>query len=54
MPLSEMVKIHPANLGVGLYQHDIKAKHLKDSLDAVVESCVNFVGVDVNSASAIG
>jgi protein Tex len=50
-PLSEMVKIHPANLGVGLYQHDIKAKHLKDSLDAVVESCVNFVGVDVNSAS---
>ena len=50
-PLSEMVKINPANLGVGLYQHDIKAKHLKDSLDAVVESCVNFVGVDVNSAS---
>jgi uncharacterized protein len=50
-PLSEMVKIHPANLGVGLYQHDIKAKHLKDSLDSVVESCVNFVGVDVNSAS---
>ena len=50
-PLSEMVKIHPANLGVGLYQHDIKAKHLKDSLDAVVESCVNFVGVDVNAAS---
>ncbi|MCL6650467.1 MAG: helix-hairpin-helix domain-containing protein, partial [Chloroflexi bacterium] len=50
-PLSEMVKIHPANLGVGLYQHDMKAKHLKDSLDAVVESCVNFVGVDVNSAS---
>jgi len=50
-PLSEMVKIHPANLGVGLYQHDIKAKHLKESLDAVVESCVNFVGVDVNSAS---
>lgn len=50
-PLSEMVKIHPANLGVGLYQHDVKARHLKDSLDAVVESCVNFVGVDVNSAS---
>jgi uncharacterized protein len=50
-PLSEMVKINPANLGVGLYQHDIKAKHLKDSLDAVVESAVNFVGVDVNSAS---
>lgn len=50
-PLSEMVKINPANLGVGLYQHDMKAKHLKESLDAVVESCVNFVGVDVNSAS---
>lgn len=50
-PLSEMVKINPANLGVGLYQHDMKAKHLKDSLDAVVESCVNFVGVDVNTAS---
>ena len=50
-PLSEMVKINPANLGVGLYQHDVKAKHLQDSLDNVVESCVNFVGVDVNSAS---
>lgn len=50
-PLSEMVKINPANVGVGLYQHDIKAKHLRDSLDGVVESCVNFVGVDVNSAS---
>ncbi len=50
-PLSEMVKINPANLGVGLYQHDVKAKHLQESLDNVVESCVNFVGVDVNSAS---
>lgn len=50
-PLSELVKIHPANLGVGLYQHDIKTKHLRDSLDAVVESCVNYVGVDANSAS---
>ena len=50
-PLSEMVKINPANLGVGLYQHDVKAKHLQESLDSVVESCVNFVGVDVNSAS---
>jgi len=36
---------------VGLYQHDVKAKHLRDSLDGVVESCVNFVGVDVNTAS---
>ncbi len=50
-PLSELVKIDPANIGVGLYQHDIKAKHLRTSLDAVVESCVNYVGVDVNSAS---
>ncbi|MCH7728164.1 MAG: helix-hairpin-helix domain-containing protein, partial [Planctomycetes bacterium] len=50
-PLSELVKINPANLGVGLYQHDVKAKHLQESLDAVVESCVNFVGVDVNTAS---
>lgn len=50
-PLSELVKINPANIGVGLYQHDVKASHLRDSLDEVVESCVNFVGVDVNSAS---
>lgn len=50
-PLSELVKINPANIGVGMYQHDVKAKHLRESLDAVIESCVNFVGVDVNSAS---
>ncbi|MEX0794467.1 MAG: Tex-like N-terminal domain-containing protein [Pirellulaceae bacterium] len=50
-PLSELVKINPSNIGVGLYQHDVKAKHLQDSLDDVVESCVNYVGVDVNSAS---
>jgi uncharacterized protein len=50
-PLSELVKIDPANIGVGLYQHDVKAKHLRDSLDAVVESCVNYVGVDLNTAS---
>jgi len=50
-PLSELVKIDPANIGVGLYQHDIKAKHLKNSVDDVVESCVNYVGVDVNTAS---
>ena len=50
-PLSELVKIDPANIGVGLYQHDIKTKNLKDSLAGVVESCVNFVGVDVNLAS---
>jgi protein Tex len=50
-PLSELVKIAPANIGVGLYQHDVKVKHLEDCLDGVVESCVNFVGVDVNTAS---
>jgi uncharacterized protein len=50
-PLSELVKIDPGSIGVGLYQHDVKAKHLRTSLDDVVESCVSFVGVDVNSAS---
>lgn len=49
-PLSELVKISPANIGVGLYQHDIKSKHLSDSLVEVVRDCVNLVGVDVNSA----
>src|SRR5262249_10658609 len=41
----------PQHVGVGLYQHDVKAKHLRESLDAVVESCVNHVGVDLNTAS---
>ena len=50
-PFSELVKIDPGSLGVGLYQHDVKAKHLRTSLDAVVESCVNYVGVDLNTAS---
>ncbi len=50
-PLSELVKIHPSNIGVGMYQHDVKAKHLQDSLDAEIESSVNFVGVDLNRAS---
>jgi protein Tex len=50
-PLSELVKIEPASIGVGLYQHDMKAKHLSASLDGVVESCVNYVGVDANMAS---
>jgi uncharacterized protein len=50
-PLSELVKIDPGSIGVGLYQHDVKAKHLRESLDQVVESCVNYVGVDVNAAS---
>jgi uncharacterized protein len=51
-PLSELVKIDPASIGVGLYQHDARAKHLRDTLDEVVQSCVSFVGVDLNSASA--
>src|SRR4051812_6040106 len=50
-PLSELVKIEPASIGVGLYQHDARAKHLRDTLDDVVQSCVSYVGVDLNSAS---
>lgn len=49
-PLSELVKIEPQNIGVGLYQHDVNPKYLKESLETVIESCVNFVGVDLNSA----
>jgi len=51
-PLSELVKIEPQHIGVGLYQHDLNAKRLKESLDEVVESCVNYVGVELNTASA--
>lgn len=50
-PLAELVKIDPQHVGVGLYQHDVRAKHLKESLEAVIESCVNEVGVDLNTAS---
>ncbi|RLS24413.1 MAG: S1 RNA-binding domain-containing protein [Planctomycetota bacterium] len=50
-PLAELVKIDPQNIGVGLYQHDVSAKTLKETLEAVVESGVNFVGVDLNTAS---
>ncbi len=49
-PLSELVKIEPAHLATGTYQHDVKAKHLQPLLEEVVESCVNRVGVDVNTA----
>lgn len=49
-PLAELVKIEPQNIGVGLYQHDVNPKQLKESLEAVVESCVNHVGVDLNAA----
>ncbi|MGQ0635532.1 MAG: Tex family protein [Planctomycetaceae bacterium] len=51
-PLSELVKIEPQHIGVGMYQHDVNSKTLRESLDQVIESCVNFVGVDVNTASA--
>ncbi len=50
-PLSELVKIDAKSIGVGQYQHDVNQNRLKESLDKVVESCVNFVGVDVNTAS---
>ena len=51
-PLAELVKIDPKSIGVGQYQHDVDQKRLKKSLDEVVESCVNFVGVNLNTASA--
>lgn len=50
-PLAELVKIEPKSIGVGQYQHDVDQGNLKKSLDDVVESCVNMVGVDVNTAS---
>lgn len=49
-PLAELVKIDPKSIGVGQYQHDVEQGKLKDSLDQVVESCVNRVGVNVNAA----
>ncbi|GAF04725.1 Tex family protein [Saccharicrinis fermentans] len=50
-PLAELVKIDPKSIGVGQYQHDVDQSSLKSSLDRVVESCVNKVGVDLNTAS---
>ena len=50
-PLAELVKIDPKSIGVGQYQHDVDQNKLKQSLDTVVESCVNLVGVNVNTAS---
>jgi len=50
-PLSELVKIEPKSIGVGQYQHDVDQKILKENLDLVVETCVNSVGVDLNTAS---
>jgi uncharacterized protein len=52
-PLAELVKIDPKSIGVGQYQHDLPETALSRSLDAVVEDCVNAVGVDVNTASAL-
>ncbi|MBI4509852.1 MAG: RNA-binding transcriptional accessory protein [Deltaproteobacteria bacterium] len=51
-PLAELVKIDPKSIGVGQYQHDVNQSALKKSLDSVVESCVNAVGVEANTASA--
>lgn len=50
-PLAELVKIEPRSIGVGQYQHDVDARRLERSLAGVVESCVNYVGVEVNTAS---
>ncbi len=51
-PLAELVKIDPKSIGVGQYQHDVDQQKLQNSLDVVVESCVNAVGVEVNTASS--
>lgn len=51
-PLAELVKIDPKSIGVGQYQHDVDQKELKRFLDTTVESCVNYVGVELNTASA--
>lgn len=50
-PLAELVKIDPKSIGVGQYQHDVNQTKLKNALEGVVESCVNYVGVDLNTAS---
>ncbi|WP_036479589.1 Tex family protein [Myxosarcina sp. GI1] len=51
-PLAELVKIDPKSIGVGQYQHDVNQKLLKQKLEETVESCVNYVGVDLNTASS--
>jgi uncharacterized protein len=51
-PLSELIKIDPKSIGVGMYQHDVNQTALKSELDAVIEDCVNNVGVDLNTASS--
>ncbi len=49
-PLAEMVKIEPQHLGVGMYQHDLPLKRLEEGVNEVMEECISFVGVDVNTA----
>lgn len=51
-PLSELVKIEPQHIGVGMYQHDVNLRTLQESLEKVIESCVNYVGVELNTASS--
>jgi protein Tex len=51
-PISELIKIDPKSIGVGMYQHDVNQTELRAELDTVIESCVNSVGVDLNSASS--
>ena len=50
-PLSELVKVDPKSIGVGQYQHDVDQRQLQESLENVIESCVNRVGVDLNTSS---
>lgn len=50
-PLAELIKIDPKSIGVGMYQHDVNQSDLKEELDAVIEDCVNSIGVDLNTAS---
>ncbi|XP_013884759.1 S1 RNA-binding domain-containing protein 1 [Austrofundulus limnaeus] len=52
-PLAELVKIDPKHIGIGTYQHDVSAGALKAALDGVVQECVSFVGVDINTCSEI-
>lgn len=49
-PLAEMVKIEPQHLGVGMYQHDLPPKRLEEAVNEVMEECISFVGVDLNTA----
>lgn len=50
-PMAELVKVEPCHLGIGMYQLDLKKKHLEEALSEVVSECVSFVGVDLNTAS---